>query len=91
MTYAVMVSTGDGPSRPGRLDLEPDCFSFSDGTRVQYRDLLDMYLERHSSEPPVLVLQPRTGERLRLASLEGLGALHELAEELFDARTRIAA
>lgn len=91
MTYAVTVSTGEGPSKPGRLDLEPECFSFSDGTRVRYRDLLDMYLERRSSGPPVLILQPRTGERLRLASLEGTGALHELAEDLFEARSRIAA
>jgi hypothetical protein len=91
MAYAVMVTTDDGPSRPGRLDLEPECFSVSDGTRVRYCDLLDMYLERRSSEPPALVLQPRTGDCMRLISLEGVGALHELAEELFDARTRVAA
>jgi hypothetical protein len=34
----------------------------------------------------VLVLVSRRGERLRISSLEGLGALHELAEELVEAR-----
>src|SRR6202007_1559842 len=46
---------------------------------------------RCSSRPPMLVLQPRSGERLQLASLEGLGALHELAEELYEARWRAPA
>ena len=91
MTYAVMVSTDGGPAAPGRVALEPDSFSLSDGTRVRYRDVLDIYLERRSSEPPALVLQPRTGDLLRLVSLEGVGALHELAEELYDARGRAAA
>jgi hypothetical protein len=91
MTYAVVMSSDGGPATPGRLDLEPDSFSFSDGRRVQYRDLLDIYLERRSSGPPALVLQPRTGARLRVVSLEGVGALHELAEELFDARCRAPA
>jgi len=91
MAYAVVVSANGGPAKAGRLDLEPEAFSFSDGRRVRYADLLDIYLERRSNAPPALVLQPRTGDRLQLVSLEGLGALHELAEELFDARGKTAA
>jgi hypothetical protein len=91
MTYAVVMSANGGPPEPGRLDLESDGFSFSEGRRVRYADLLDIYLERGSKGPPALVLQPRTGDPLRLVSLEGLGALHELAEELFVARSRVAA
>jgi len=91
MTYAVVMSANGGAAQPGRLDLEPDGFSFSDGRRVRYADLLDIYLERRSNAPPALILQPRTGDRLRLVSLEGLGALHELAEELYEARGKAAA
>jgi hypothetical protein len=91
MTYAIMMSAGGGAATPGRVDLDPDYISFSDGRKVRYRDLLDIYLERRPNEPPALVLEPRTGDRLKLVSLEGIGALHELAEELFDARCRVAA
>jgi hypothetical protein len=91
MTYAVTISADDGPATAGRLDLEPDSFTCADGRRIRYADLLDIYLERRSNGPPALVLQPRTGERLRLVSLEGIGALHELAEELHEARWKSAA
>ena len=91
MTYAMMISADGGPAKPERVYLESDSFSLSDGTRVRYRDLLDMYLERKPNAPPALVLEPHFGAPLRLVSLEGLGALHELAEELFNARTRVAA
>jgi hypothetical protein len=91
MTYAMMISSNGGPARPGNIDLEPDSIRLSDGTRIRYRDLLDIYLERRPNEPPALVLEPHRGERLRLVSLQGLGALHELAEELYDARWKPAA
>lgn len=91
MTYAVVVSTDDGPAEPGRLDLDPDAVSFSGRKQVRYADLGDIYLERRSSGPPALVLLSRSGERLRIASVEGLGALHELAEELVAARGKAAA
>jgi hypothetical protein len=91
MTYAMTMSADDGPATAGRLDLEPDSFTFSDGRRIRYEDLLDIYLERRPNKPPALVLQPRSGERLRLVSLEGLGALHELAEEIYEARCQPAA
>src|SRR5881394_2853598 len=84
MTYAVVISADDGPEQPGRLELEPDCLRFSGGSPVRYSDLGDVYVERRSGgsggSRPTLVLISRDGERLRITSLEGLGALHELAE-----------
>lgn len=91
MTYAVVVSSETVPETAGRLDLEADSVCFSGGRRVRYADLRDIYLERRSSGPPALVLQSRSGDRLRIESLEGLGALHELAEELVEARGKTAA
>jgi hypothetical protein len=91
MTYAVVVSTDDGPGLAGRIDLEADSLAFSGGSRVRYTDLRDIYLERRPSGPPALVLYSSSGDHLRIASLEGLGALHELAEELVEARSQTAA
>jgi hypothetical protein len=91
MTYAVVVSADNGPGQAGRLDLEADSLTFSGGSRVRYADLGDIYLERRSSGPPALVLNSRAGDYLRIASLEGLGALHELAEQLVEARGRTEA
>jgi hypothetical protein len=90
MTYAVVVSSDDGRAQAGRLDLEADSLAFSGGSRVRYSDLRDIYLERRSAGPPALVLQSCSGDQLRIASLEGLGALHELAEELVEARGKMA-
>jgi len=91
MTYAVVVSADDGPQQAGRLELEPDGLRFSDGSRMLYADLGDVYVERRSgggsaARRPTLVVISRQGERRTITSLEGLGALHELAEELVEAR-----
>jgi hypothetical protein len=91
MTYAVVLSTDDEPGRAGRLDLGSNCFTFSDGRRVRYADLSAIFLERAPGKPPSLVVQPRSGDQLRFVSLEGLGALHELAEHIFEGRERVAA
>ena len=90
MTYVVTLSTAGGPAVAGRLELEADSLAFSGGARVPYADLRDIYLERRPVGPPALVLQSRCGEELRIASLEGLGALHELAEGLVEARGKKA-
>jgi hypothetical protein len=90
MTYAVVVSADEGPERAGRLDLGAESVTFSGGGAVRYADLRDIYLERRPSSPPALVVESRGGDRFRIASLEGLGALHELAEELVEARGKIA-
>ena len=95
MTYAVVVSEDDGPELPGRLELERDCLRFSGGSSVRYADLRDVYVERRaggdSPRRPSLVLISEQGDRFRISSLEGLGALHELAEELVEARGHPAA
>ncbi len=95
MTYAVMVSADDGAELAGRLELDPDCLWFSGGSRVRYADLGDVYVERRSggsaASRPTLVLITHGGERLRISTQEGLGALHELAEELVEARGKAAA
>ena len=88
MTYAVVLSADDGPEQAGRLDLEDDGLRFSGGSRVRYADLRDVYFERRATggRSTALVLVSRDGERLRISSLQGLGVLHELAEELVGAR-----
>jgi hypothetical protein len=91
MTYAVVLSTDGEPGKAGRLDLDPKSFSFSDGRRVRYADLTAIYLERAPGKPPSLVVQPRSGDLLRFVSLEGVGALHELAEHIYEGRERVAA
>jgi len=94
MTYAVVVSADDGPEQPGRLELEPDYLRFSGGDPIRYSDLGDVYVERRVGGSdwgrPALVLISRDGERLRITSLEGLGALHELAEAVVESRGKTA-
>ena len=96
MTYAVVVSEDDGPEHIGRLEFEHDCLRLFGASTVRYEDLRDVYVERRSggsstASRPTLVLVSRQGARLRIASLEGLGALHELAERVADARGKAAA
>jgi hypothetical protein len=96
MTYAVVVSEDDGPEHVGRLEFERDCLRLSAGSPVRYDDLRDVYVERRSGgstaqSRPTLVLITRQGERLRIGSLEGLGALHELAGKVAEARGKAAA
>jgi len=95
MTYAVVMSRDDGPEHVGRLEFERDCLRLSGGA-VRYDDLREVYVERRSggsttANRPVLVLISRQGERLRIGSLEGLGALHELAGKVAEARGKAAA
>lgn len=95
MTYAVVVSQDDGPELIGRLEFERDCLRLSGGSAVRYDDLRDVYVERRSggsrtANRPALVLISRQGERLRIGSLEGLGALHELAGKVAEARGKAA-
>ncbi len=95
MTYAVMVSEDDGPEHIGRLEFERDCFRLFGGNAVRFSDLREVYVERRAggsstASRPALVLISRQGERMRIASLEGLGALHELAERVAEARGKAA-
>ncbi|HZO97975.1 MAG TPA: hypothetical protein VFB42_11430 [Gaiellaceae bacterium] len=94
MTYAVVLRADDGPDEPGRLELERDAVLVPGGRSVRYSDLGDVYLERLAGaggSRPTLVLVSRGGERLRISTVEGPGALRELAEELVEARGKAAA
>lgn len=91
MTYAVVVSEGDGLNRTDRLELDSHRVAFSSGEQVALADLRDVYLERRPNSPPALVMISRQGDRFRVSSLEGLGALHELAEAVASARGGVSA
>jgi hypothetical protein len=94
MTYAVLWCENDGPELAGRLSMEPagvTLFGTAAGRQpasrdVQFAELEDVYVERTApprhSWRPSLVLLTRAGDRLEIGSLQGLGALYELAEEV---------
>ena len=98
MTYAVRWNEDDGPDHVGGLTLDRESLVLADAggsshepaLRLRSDELADIYLERRTggsaSGRPSLVLVTRGGTRLQIASLEGLGALHELAEQLTLAR-----
>jgi hypothetical protein len=88
MSYAVVWRENGGVSYAGQLALDGDCIVLS-GTasgareserRLLFDDLVDSRLER--SGAPKLVLIGPSENRVEIASLEGTGALHELAEQL---------
>ena len=96
MSYAVVWSENGGPASAGRLELTPDGVSLigSLALRLGLADLESVRIERRLSAArrrPVLVLTDRRGTSIELWSLEGLGALHELADELLDAQAKAAA
>jgi hypothetical protein len=93
MSYAVLWSENDGPEAAGRLSVEPGGVALSGvaGGRpaactVQFAELADVYLERTAPPRhgwrPSLVLVTRRGDHVEIGSLQGLGALHDLAEEV---------
>ena len=92
MSYAVVWRENEGEAYAGRLTLDRDCVMLSGtarGARESQRllrcdELAGAHLERHGG--PVLVLVGPSGNRVELASLEGAGALHELAESIAVAR-----
>ncbi len=102
MTYAVRWNENDGPDHVGGLTVGPGSLVLSDAgesfdtpsLRLESDDLADIYLERRTggtwSGRPNLVVVTHGGTRLQIASLEGLGALHELAEQLTLARGKTA-
>ena len=104
MSYAVVWNTNDGPDCIGKLELLPGhdpapgrrrrpCQTQRSTCRLD--DLDSMFLERcappKNSWEPALVLVTRSGDRIAIGSLEGLGALHELAESVEHGRQYIAA
>jgi hypothetical protein len=97
MSYAVAWSRNGGPKNVGKLELDPDSISLIGGlaTRLGLRDLVSVGIERRqvgrASRRPVLVLVDSEGTTIELWPLQGPGVLHELAEELADARAKVAA
>jgi hypothetical protein len=94
MSYGVVWSENGGPLHAGRLDLARSSVLL-DGTaqevrrsceQVSYDELGDVRVEQRPDARlggrPTLVLERRNGSRLRVASVEGGGALHELADLL---------
>jgi hypothetical protein len=90
-SYAVVWSD-NGAVDPGRLELLRDTFELHGRDRllsVPFAELTGATIARGNRDRlrglPVLELRRRTGPLLRIASLEGAGALHELAARLGDA------
>jgi hypothetical protein len=56
------------------------------GEHVSYEEISELSIERTRSERvrglPVIALALRDGRSLRIASLEGIGRLHEIASQL---------
>jgi len=102
MTYAVLWSENDGPEFAGRLSMEPAgvaLFGTTEGRPpatcdVRFAEIADLYVERSAPARhtwrPSLVLVTTAGDRVEIGSLQGLGALHELAEELAGRRGKPA-
>jgi hypothetical protein len=88
--YAVLWSNGDGILKSGRLETLPDRIELSSrGTTlmVAFDEVREAYIGRGSGDRlrglPALVLDHGSRGRLLVASLEGTGALYEIAG-LFD-------
>ena len=98
MGYAIMWSENDERSYAGRLELTSAAVALT-GSRagapearreLNFVDLAAAYLERSARVrlpcEPALVLVTREGNRVAIGSLEGLGALHELADAVASGR-----
>jgi hypothetical protein len=87
MTYAVRWRENGGLAFTGGLLLTDGGLELT-GTLsrrgVGYGDLSELYFDR--TPDAALVLVTNRGDRLAIGSLEGLGALHELADRVAAAR-----
>jgi hypothetical protein len=88
MTYAVVWNERGGPQFAGSLELGTSSLVLSGSApggssvrRLRLDDLADVRVERRAGGAPVVVVSGG-GTRLEIASLEGRGALYELAESL---------
>ena len=90
-SYAVLWSV-DGATGPGRLEVVHETLELHGRDRrlsIPLAELTGALIARNNGDRlrglPALVLTRRTGPELRIASLEGAGALHELAARLGEA------
>ena len=88
-SYAVTWEMTDGEKRSGGLELRGRAIVLGtngDALEIPYGDLAAAYVERRPAARllghPTLVLERRSGEQLRIASLSQLGIVAELAERL---------
>jgi hypothetical protein len=86
--YAVLWCSADAVE-PGRLELTPGGFELRGrgaAVSVLFADLRAAAIARGRGDRlrglPVLALHTHAGAYLRIASLEGSGVLHELAERI---------
>ncbi len=103
VTYAVVWNDETGTSFAGKLELIEGCVVLSgrgpEGSegerRLPVSELTDVHVGQLSRAQAAasrgLVLVGGDGKRLEIASLEGVGALHELAEGIAWARGAAAA
>ena len=84
--YAVLWSTGDDAFGSGRLEVLPDRVELSSKDAllpVWFEEVRDAYMGRGPGDRlrglPALSLDRASGGRLLIASLEGTGALYEIA------------
>jgi len=102
MTYAVVWRENEGSNYSGRLELQASGIVLSGSNAglqravwaLDFDDLIALHLERRvvarQMTQPTLVLVTRSGDRIEIASLEGLGVLHEVAERVESARGKAA-
>jgi hypothetical protein len=95
-SYAVVWSSG-GEVGSGRLDPFPDRLELCGREptfSIAFSELLGAVIARSKGDRlrglPVLVLRGRGGTSLRIASLEGPGRLHELAQHVERAGLAVA-
>lgn len=92
MAYAVLWSENGGAPRAGRLDLGTVFLSLAGhpARELSYDEVADVRIDRRPTlrlaGRPTLVIESRAGDSFRIASLDGAGTLHELAERLHSAR-----
>jgi hypothetical protein len=98
VSYAVVWTERGGPRFAGSLELDAGSAVLSGSAaggprsrrRVRLEDAVEVRLERRSGGSPVVVVAEPGGSRLEISSLEGGGALHELAEGLLGERGKAA-
>ncbi len=95
-SYAVVWSSGDEIGS-GRLDPFADRFDLCGRERsfsIRFSELLGAAIARGQGERlrglPVLVLRRTSGAAVRIATLEGAGVLHELAQHVERAGLAVA-
>lgn len=99
-SYAAVWQEPGGAVLAGRLELRPS-YVLLEGTgpsgdpwleRISYEELEDVRIGRSPSERlggrPVLVIERRGGGALRVASVDGAGFLHEIAQRLDERRAQ---